>query len=60
MSKSKGNVIDPLDIVDGISLDGCSPSAPRASCSPDEARIEKATRRQFPTGLPPSGPMRCA
>ena len=52
MSKSKGNVIDPLDIVDGIDA-GCAPR--QAHHRPDAAApgagIEKATRKQFPDGI---------
>ena len=52
MSKTKGNVIDPLDIVDGIALEPLRRQAhhrPHAAAA--GAGIEKATRKQFPEGI---------
>jgi valyl-tRNA synthetase len=56
MSKSKGNVIDPLDIVDGIDLDALIAKRTSGLMQPQLApSIERLTRRQFPAGISPHG-----
>jgi len=56
MAKTRGNVIDPLDIVDGIALEALIAKRTSGLMQPQLApAIEKATRRQYPQGFAPHG-----
>lgn len=56
MSKSKGNVIDPLDMIDGISLDDLINKRTDNMMQPQLAeKIRQRTARQFPDGIAPYG-----
>jgi valyl-tRNA synthetase len=56
MSKSKGNIIDPLDLIDGIDLESLVAKRTTGLMQPQmKTAIEKATRKQYPQGIPAFG-----
>ncbi|HDN25501.1 MAG TPA: valine--tRNA ligase, partial [Thioploca sp.] len=56
MSKSKGNVLDPLDLINGVDLEALVTKRTTGLMQPDMAeKIEKATRKQYAQGIPAFG-----
>ena len=56
MSKSKGNVLDPLDMIDGIGIDDLVEKRTGNMMQPQQAeKIAKRTRKQFKEGIEPHG-----
>ncbi|WP_031433767.1 valine--tRNA ligase [Methylomarinum vadi] len=56
MSKTKGNVLDPIDLIDGIDLESLVAKRTAGMMQPHLAKkIEQATRKHFPDGIPSFG-----
>ncbi len=56
MSKSKGNVLDPIDLIDGIELDALVEKRTASMMQPQLAeKIARQTRKDFPNGIPSFG-----
>src|SRR5579863_581998 len=56
MSKSKGNTIDPLDLIDGITLEQLvTKSTSSLLISQQREKVEKRVRRDYPRGIPAAG-----
>ena len=56
MSKSKGNTIDPIDVIDGIALEPLVEKSTASLLIPQvRAKVEKRIRKDYPDGIPPIG-----